>query len=417
MNTNTQNLELLQQQLDKYSEFKAMNLNLDMSRGKPCKEQLDLSNGLFDTIKPLVESFNGFDYRNYGLVDGAKEAKEFFSNLCNIKTEEIIVLENSSLTLMYDTLQRAMQFGVLGGTPLNKQENLKWLCPVPGYDRHFAITELFGFEMINIPMNDDGPDMDIIEKLVAEDSSVKGIWCVPKYSNPQGIVYSNEVVRRFANLKPKAKDFRIYWDNAYMVHTLDKVTPLLNILNEAKKSDNEDIVYVFGSTSKITFASAGISFIASSKTNIDSIRDMLTIQTIGPNKLNQLAHTVFLKDKDNLKKHMKKHADILKPKFEVVFDIFEKELSGYIEWRKPSGGYFISCNLETGTAKRTIELAKNIGVVFTPAGATFPYKEDPNDSNIRIAPTYPPLAELQLAMRAFACCVKIAYLEKRINNR
>lgn len=411
-----QYVELLQSHLDEYNNYKTMNLSLDMSRGKPCKEQLDLSNNLYDTIKPQLDSFNGVDYRNYGQVDGATETKEFFSNLCNIDINEIIVLGNSSLNLMYDTLQRAMQFGVLDNTPFNKQEKLRWLCPVPGYDRHFAITELFGFEMINIPMNADGPDMDIIEKLVAEDESIKGIWCVPKYSNPEGIVYSDTVVKRFANLQPRAKDFRIYWDNAYMIHGLEEDMPLLNILHEAKKANNQDMVYIFGSTSKITFASAGISFMAASKNNIDNIRQLLSVQTIGPNKLNQFAHILFLKDKATLTKHMEKHADIIRPKFEVVYKILEEELNGYIDWSKPVGGYFISCNLEKGTAKRTVELAKNIGVIFTPAGATFPYKKDPNDSNIRIAPTYPPIDELELAMKVFACCVKIAYFEKKINK-
>lgn len=413
---NTPISELLKQEQSNYNKYKEMNLNLDMSRGKPCKEQLDLSNGIFDVINSNTKDLGKPDYRNYGLLDGIKEAKEFFAELCEVKTDEIMVLGNASLNIMYDTLQRAMQFGVLGNAPLNNQGKLKWLCPAPGYDRHFAITELFGFEMINIPMNEDGPDMDMIENLVENDESIKGIWCVPKYSNPQGIVYSDEVVKRFAALKPKAKDFRICWDNAYMIHHLGTDTALLNILNEAKKAGNDDIVYMFGSTSKITFAGAGVSFIVSSKDNIDSLRNLMSIQTIGPDKLNQLAHVRFFKDINGLMEHMQKHADILKPKFEMVDKILSEELSDYAKWINPTGGYFISCDLKEGTAKRTVQLAKEIGVIFTPAGATYPNKKDPTNSNIRIAPTLPPITELEMAMKVFACCAKIAYFESELSN-
>lgn len=414
--TKTEIFSLMQQEMQTYSKYKAMNLNLDMSRGKPCKEQLDLSNGLFDTINSATTDFCRPDYRNYGLLDGIKEAKQFFGELCNVNNDEIMVLGNASLNIMYDCIQRAMQFGVLDNQSQNKQGKLKWLCPSPGYDRHFAITELFGYEMITIPMLETGPDMDMIEKLTQNDESIKGIWCVPKYSNPQGIVYSDQTVKRMANLKPKAKDFRIYWDNAYMIHHLGQDTPLLNIIDEAKKAGNEDIVYMFGSTSKITFAGAGISFICASKNNLDSLRKLMSIQTIGPDKLNQLAHVRFFKNIDGLMNHMQKHAEILYPKFKIVDKILSEELSDYAKWINPTGGYFISCDLAEGTAKRTIELAKEAGVIFTPAGSTYPNKKDPKDNNIRIAPTLPPIDELELAMRVFACCVKIAYCEKVINS-
>lgn len=411
-----QAISLLQQELAKYNEYKSMGLKLDMSRGKPCKEQLDLSKGLFDILNSSTEDFGAPDYRNYGLVDGIPEAKRFFAELCEVNEDEIMVLGNASLTIMYDTLQRGMQFGVLGNKPMNMQGKLKWLCPAPGYDRHFAITQLFGFEMITVPMTENGPDMDMVERLVENDERVKGIWCVPKYSNPQGIIYSDDTVRRFARLRPKAKDFRIYWDNAYMIHHLGEDAPLLNLLQEAKKCGNEDIAYIFGSTSKITFAGAGISFIIASKNNIDSLRKMLTIQSIGPDKLNQLAHIRFFKDKKGIMEHMAKHAQILKPKFQMVDKILREELEGYAQWHNPRGGYFISCDLYQGTAKRTVELAENCGVKFTPAGSTYPYKKDPGDSNIRIAPTLPPINELEIAMKVFACCAKIAYCEKLING-
>lgn len=410
MNVN-QAQKILQKELEKYDSFKEMNLNLDMSRGKPCKEQLDLSNGIFDIFSSKTVDFGKPDYRNYGLLDGIPEAKQFFADVCEVNTDEIMVLGNASLNIMYDNIQRAMQFGVLDSQPMNKQKNIKWLCPAPGYDRHFAATEIFGFEMITIPMNDDGPDMDMIEELVKDDL-VKGIWCVPKYSNPQGIVYSDETVRRFAKLKPKAKDFRIYWDNAYMIHHLGEDTPLLNLYNEAKKVGNEDIVYSFGSTSKITFAGAGVSFIVTSKKNIDSLKKPMSKQSIGPDKLNQLAHVRFFKNKEGLMEHMEKHAQILKPKFEMVDKILSEELSEYANWINPTGGYFISCDLHEGTAQRTVELAGKAGVKFTPAGATYPYGKDAKDSNIRIAPTLPPISELEIAMKVFACSAKIAYLEK-----
>lgn len=405
---------LLVEEQNRYSEFKAMNLKLDMSRGKPCKEQLDLSMDMLDGINSKSNFMRKIDYRNYGISDGIPEIKSLFSELLNgISNEEIIVAYNASLNLMYDSIQRAMQFGVLGGEPWNKQGKLKWICPVPGYDRHFSITELFGFEMINVPIGDDGPDMDMIEELV-KDPTVKGVWCVPKYSNPMGIIYSDEVVRRFANLKPASKDFRIMWDNAYMVHALYGQDKMADIYQEAKKAGNEDIVYVFGSTSKISFAGAGVAFMAGSKANMDEQRKYMGIQTIGPDKISQYMHATYFQSANDIYAHMEKHANILRPKFEEVLKIMDEELSGtgIAKWNKPRGGYFISCFLENGTAKRTVQLAKEAGVVFTGAGATYPYKKDPNDSNLRIAPTLPPMSELKTAMHIFCCCAKIAYLEK-----
>lgn len=405
---------ILDNELVRYNEFKSMNLKLDMSRGKPCKEQLDLSMDMLDVLTSKTNFIHKIDYRNYGISDGIPEIKNLFSELLGgISNDEIIVAYNASLNLMYDTIQRAMQFGVLGEKPWNKQGNLKWICPVPGYDRHFAITELFGFEMINVPINEDGPDMDMIEELV-KDPTVKGVWCVPKYSNPMGIIYSDEVVKRFANLKPASKDFRIMWDNAYMVHALYGQDVMLDIYQEAKKCGNEDIVYVFGSTSKITFAGAGVGFMAGSKANMDDQRKYMSKQTIGPDKISQFMHATYFKNANDIYNHMEKHAQILRPKFEEVLKIMKEELqeTGIATWNEPKGGYFISCFLAEGTAKRTVQLAKEAGVVFTGAGATYPYKNDPKDSNLRIAPTLPPMDELKTAMHIFCCCAKIAYLEK-----
>lgn len=405
---------ILDNELVRYNEFKSMNLKLDMSRGKPCKEQLDLSMDMLDVLTSKTNFIHKIDYRNYGLSDGIPEIKNLFSELLGgISNDEIIVAYNASLNLMYDTIQRAMQFGVLGEKPWNKQGNLKWICPVPGYDRHFAITELFGFEMINVPINEDGPDMDMIEELV-KDPTVKGVWCVPKYSNPMGIIYSDEVVKRFANLKPASKDFRIMWDNAYMVHALYGQDVMLDIYQEAKKCGNEDIVYVFGSTSKVTFAGAGVGFMAGSKANMDDQRKYMSKQTIGPDKISQFMHATYFKNANDIYNHMEKHAQILRPKFEEVLKIMKEELqeTGIATWNEPKGGYFISCFLAEGTAKRTVQLAKEAGVVFTGAGATYPYKNDPKDSNLRIAPTLPPMDELKTAMHIFCCCAKIAYLEK-----
>lgn len=398
-------------ELTRYNNFCSQNLSLDMSRGKPSKAQLDLSNGLLDMLSSNCSTVGSQDYRNYGILDGIPEIKTLFAQLCEVSTKEIMVLGNASLSIMYEFLQRAMQFGVINGTPFNKQGKIKWLCVVPGYDRHFAITELFDIEMINIPMLESGPDMDMVESLVSNDESIKGIWCVPKYSNPQGIVFSDETVERFAKLQPKAKDFRIYWDNAYMVHYVSEDIPLKNLFNEAKKYNNEDIVYMFGSTSKITFAGAGVGFVVASENNLNSQRKYLSMQTIGFDKINQLAHYKFLQSVENINNHMAKHADLMKPKFETVTKILSEELTDIATWVDPKGGYFVSCDLPNGTAKRTVNLAKEAGVIFTGAGATFPYKKDINDSNVRIAPSLPPVSELEVAMRVFCCCAKIAYME------
>lgn len=392
----------------RFEAFKAMNLKLDMSRGKPCKEQLDLSMGLLDALNSASNLVRKTDYRNYGGIDGVAELKKIFCELIGVSESEIIVGGNSSLNLMYDSVQRAMQFGVLGGVPLNKQSDNKWLCPVPGYDRHFAVTETFGFDLINVPMTDAGPDMDMVKALV-KDPTVKGIWCVPKYSNPEGIVYSAETVKRMAALKPASPDFRIYWDNAYMIHSLTQEgDDLLNIFDEAKKAGNPDIVYIFGSTSKITFAGAGVAFIASSEANIAEIKKRMGIQTIGPDKINQYAHALFFGNAENLLNHMRKHEAIIKPKFDMVLKILSEELTGIASWKTPRGGYFISCDLPEGTAKKTIELCAEAGVKFTPAGSTYPYKHDPKDSNVRIAPTLPPIEELETAMRVFCVAAKLS---------
>ncbi len=406
---------LLSAEQRKHQAYVQEGVSLDMSRGKPSKAQLNLSNGLLDMLSSATDFSNKFDYRNYGLLDGIVEFKDIFCQLLNVTREEMIVSGNASLNIMYDNVQRGLQFGWSGELPQNKQGALKWLCPVPGYDRHFAITELMGFEMINIPMTADGPDMDMIEELIANDDTIKGIWCVPKYSNPEGVVYSDEVVRRFASLNPKAKDFRVYWDNAYMVHYVgDKDIPLLDVFAEAKKNGKEDMFFMFGSTSKITFAGAGVSFLAASINNINAIKKLITIQTIGPDKINEYAHALFLKDADGVMAHMAKHAEIMRPKFRTVVEILDRELgaTGIATWLNPQGGYFVSCNLMEGTAKRTIALCKQAGVIFTPAGSTYPYKNDPKDSNVRIAPSLPPIEELEKAMEIFCCSAKIASLEK-----
>lgn len=405
---------ILAEERKKYEEYKGLKLSLDMSRGKPNGKQLDLSKGLFDSLNSESNLIASMDYRNYGCLDGIPEAKELFAELCGVKTTEIMVLGNSSLNIMYDNLQRSMQFGLGGNLPFNKQEKLKWICPVPGYDRHFAITELFGFEMINVPIGENGPDMDIIEELV-KDEAVKGIWCIPKFSNPQGIVFSDDTVRRFAQLKPAAKDFRIYWDNAYAVHYIDEDVQMLNLLNVAKEYNNDDIVYMFGSTSKITFPGAGVAYVCANEKNLAEMKKYMTLQTIGPNKLNQIAHVRFFGSVEKIHEHMAKHAKLLKPKFDTVVSILTEELDNLCSLFVPHGGYFISCDLPNGTAKRAVELAKNVGVVMTPAGATYPYKKDPNDCNVRVAPTFPSIEELTMAMKVFCCCVKIAWAEKVIN--
>ena len=401
----------------KYEEFKAKDLKLDMSRGKPAPEQLNLSlDMLLHCLDGDYMSSNGIDCRNYGVLDGIPEAKQLFMEMLNVSADEVIVGGNSSLELMYDTIIRALQLGVYGGDkPWGKCDRVKFLCPVPGYDRHFAICESLGIEMITVDYKEDGPDMDVVEKLVAEDDEIKGIWCVPMYSNPTGITYSDEVVRRFANLKPKAKDFRIFWDNAYCVHHLSEDhDTLLNIIEECKKAGNPDMVLQFTSTSKISFPGGGLAVIVASKNNIDFIKNQMTVQTIGFDKLNQLRHCKYFKDFDGIKKHMRHHAAIIQPKFNVVLYMLDKEIAplGIGKWKSPKGGYFISFNAMEGCAKRIVGLCKEAGVVMTGAGATYPYGKDPHDSNIRIAPTFPTVDELRQAMEIFCTCVKLASVEK-----
>ena len=403
-----------------YNDFKAQGLCLNMSRGNPCKEQLDLSLDMlnvFDDGKFMSESGN--DVRNYGLLDGIPEAKEFFSDMIGVNNDEIIIFGNSSLNAMYFAVQLAYNKGVLGGTPWSQSGKLKFLCPVPGYDRHFKVTEFFGFEMINIPMTPTGPDMDMIEKLVAEDDSIKGIWCVPQYSNPQGISYSDETVKRFAALKPATKDFRIFWDNAYCIHHLtESPKPILNILDEAKKVGNEDIVYIFGSTSKITFPGAGVAVMGASKRNIDDLKKALGISIISYDKMNQFRHVKYFGTFANMCEHMKKHMNIIAPKFKLVCDVLSKEIAplGIGSWTEPEGGYFISFDAMNGCAKRIVQLCSEAGVTLTGAGATFPYGIDPDDKNIRIAPTYPPIEDLAKALELFVICVKLASAEKMLSE-
>ena len=410
----------LKAELDKqFEDAKGKGLKLDMSRGKPTPAQLDMAMDIMDALNADSDMMteNGMDTRNYGLMDGIPEAKRLMADMMGgIPAENVIVYGNASLSIMYDTVSRSVTHGVMGSTPWCKLDKVKFLCPAPGYDRHFAITQHFGIEMITIPMTPAGPDMDLVEKYVAEDESVKGIWCVPKYSNPQGVSYSDETVRRFAALKPAAKDFRIYWDNAYVVHHLydDKQDEILEILSECEKAGNPDLVYEFASTSKVSFAGAGISAFAASKANIEEAKRSMTIQTIGHDKVNQLRHVRYFKNIDGITAHMRKHAEIIRPKFEATLAVLDKELSGLNigEWTKPLGGYFISFDAMEGCAKAIVAKCKEAGVVLTGAGATFPYGRDPKDSNIRIAPTYPTAEEMAAASDLFVLCVKLVSVEK-----
>ena len=402
----------------KFEEEKGKGLKLDMSRGKPSTEQLNLSMGMMDvlTSDSNLVCEEGVDCRNYGVLDGIKEAKQLLADMMEIPKDNIVIFGNSSLNVMFDTVSRCMTHGVLGSTPWCKLDKVKFLCPVPGYDRHFSITEYFGIEMIPVPMTMEGPDMDVVEELVNNDPAVKGIWCVPKYSNPQGITYSDETVHRFAKLKPAAEDFRIFWDNAYGIHHLyeDKQDYLLEILMECKKEGNPDMVYKFSSTSKISFPGSGIAAIGASDANLAEIRKQMKIQTIGHDKLNQLRHARFFKDIHGMVQHMKKHADIMRPKFDIVLETLENEIGGLGigSWIAPRGGYFISFDSMDGCAKKIVAKAKEAGLVMTPAGATFPYGIDPKDSNIRIAPTYPTLDEMKEAAKLFVLCVKLVSVEK-----
>ena len=407
----------------RFTEIKAKGLKLDMSRGKPSAEQLNLSMEMMDVLNSSADLIceDGVDCRNYGGLDGIAEAKQLLADMMEVPKDNVIIFGNSSLNVMYDTVARAMTHGVMGSTPWCKLDKVKFLCPVPGYDRHFAITEHFGIEMINVPMTPEGPDMDMVEQLVAEDEAIKGIWCVPKYSNPQGITYSDETVRRFARLKPAAKDFRIYWDNAYGVHHLydHDQDYLIEIIAECKRAGNPDMVYKFCSTSKISFPGSGVAAVAASPNNLVDIKKQLKIQTIGHDKVNQLRHVRFYKDIHGMIEHMRLHANILRPKFEMVLNILDQELGdcGIGSWTRPKGGYFISFDAMEGCAKAIVAKAKKAGVVMTPAGATYPYGKDPHDSNIRIAPTYPPISELETAAKLFALCVKIVSVEKLLETK
>lgn len=405
-----------------YEQAKALDLHLDMSRGKPSADQLDLSKGMMDVLNSSTDlkAADGVDCRNYGGLDGLREAKELLGQMACVSADNVIVYGNSSLNVMYDTVSRSMTHGVCGSTPWCKLDKVKFLCPVPGYDRHFGITEFFGIEMINIPMTVTGPDMDMVEDLVNHDPAVKGIWCVPKYSNPQGISYSDETVRRFAHLKPAAEDFRIYWDNAYCVHHLyeDDQDEILEILDECAKAGNPDMVYKFCSTSKITFPGSGVACIAASENNLKDIRRQMKMQTIGHDKVNQLRHVRFFKDIDGIRAHMKKHAEILRPKFEAVLETLDRELTGLDigSWYAPKGGYFIAFDAMEGCAKAIVARAKEAGVVMTGAGATYPYGKDPKDSNIRIAPSYPTPEDLKKAADLFVLCVKLCSVEKLLEQ-
>lgn len=418
--------ELLQEKATleaRFEEVKAKGLKLDMSRGKPSATQLDIAMGMMDVLNSNsdLKCEEGIDCRNYGVLDGIWEAKQLLADMMEVSIENVIIYGNSSLNVMFDTVSRSMTHGVMGNTPWCKLDKVKFLCPVPGYDRHFAITEYFGIDMVNVPMTSTGPDMDLVEQLVSEDESIKGIWCVPKYSNPQGITYSDETVRRFARLKPAAKDFRIYWDNAYGIHHLydDKQDYLPEILLECKKAGNPDMVYKFCSTSKVSFPGSGIAAIAASRDNLVEIKKQMTIQTIGHDKLNQLRHVRFYKDIHGMVEHMKKHADILRPKFEAVLDVLERELGGLEigSWIRPRGGYFISFDALPGCAKAIVAKAKEAGVVMTKAGATFPYGKDPQDSNIRIAPSFPTPEELAMAAEIFVLSVKLVSIDKILETK
>ena len=414
----------LKEELDQeYNEIKARGLKLDMSRGKPSTDQLDLSMGMMDVLYANADlrCETGVDCRNYGVIDGIPEAKRLLGEISEVPPENIIIFGNSSLNVMFDTIARSMTHGVMGHTPWCKLDKVKFLCPVPGYDRHFKITEYFGIEMINVPMTPEGPDMDMVEDLVSHDEAIKGIWCVPKYSNPQGITYSRRTCERFARLKPAAPDFRIYWDNAYSVHHLYDYHQdfLQEILAECEKAGNPDIVYKFTSTSKISFPGSGIAAVAASQANLEDFRRYMKFQTIGHDKLNQLRHVRYFKNLDGVHEHMRKHADLIRPKFEMVEDVLLEEIGGLGigEWTKPFGGYFISFDSMDGCAKRIVALAKEAGVVLTDAGATFPYGIDPNDRNIRIAPTFPTLEELREACEVFVVCVKKASVEKILETK
>ena len=414
--------QIHQEAQQQYDDFQSLNLNLNMARGKPCADQLDLALGVLEALHARSEFANskGDDCRNYGVWNGLPEMRAIFSKMLEVPADQIILGNNSSLQMMFDCISQGYTHGYSGCTPWCRQEKLKFLCPAPGYDRHFAVTEYFGFEMIPVPMLKTGPDMDLIERLVAGDEAIKGCWCVPKYSNPTGITYSDETVRRFAALKPAAKDFRIMWDNAYCVHDLtDTPDTLLDLYAECLKRGTEDQVLFFASTSKISFPGAGVAALAASKRNIEDLKRRITAQTIGPDKLNQLRHILFLPDINGVYDLMQGHRQILQPKFQIVEESLERELGnlGIAKWSKPNGGYFVNLDVMNGCAKRVVNLCKEAGVVLTDAGATFPYGADPNDSNIRVAPTFPPQEELRQAMHLLCICVRLAASEKLLADR
>lgn len=404
----------------KYKEFQSAGLKLDMSRGKPGSDQLDLSMPLLDVINSSSDckTDENFDCRNYGILDGIPAIKKMFADILGVTPDEVMVGGNASLNMMFDTISCFMTKGIGGCKPWMQQGGIKFLCPVPGYDRHFGITEYYGIEMINVPMDSNGPDMDMVEKLVSSDEKIKGIWCVPKYSNPSGITYSDEVVRRFAALKPAAKDFRIMWDNAYVIHDVtDNSDTLLNLMDECRKNGNEDLPIMFTSTSKVTFPGAGVAAMACSENNMKVFKERYKYQTIGYDKLNQLRHLRYFKDSTGLIAYMQKHKEILAPKFKCVVDTLDAEVkeSGVASWENPNGGYFVSVNVMNGTAKEVVRLCKEAGVVLTGAGATYPYGKDPDDSNIRIAPSYPTVEELSMAMQIFCVCTKLAAVQTLLN--
>ncbi len=405
-----------------YAKALDMKLNLNMARGKPGADQLDLTMGMMDVLNSAsdLSSEDGTDCRNYGVLAGIPEAVKLMADMMQVPENRVIVYGNSSLNVMYDQVARAYCHGIMGNTPWCRLDKVKFLCVVPGYDRHFRVTETFGIENIPVPMLPTGPDMDLVEKLVSEDESIKGIWCVAKYSNPSGNSYSDETVRRLANLKPAAKDFRIFWDAAYTIHHLydDDQDCVLEILGECEKAGNPDLVYEFASTSKISFPGSGIAALASSPDNIADIKKYLGAQTIGYDKINQLRHVRFFRDINGLKEHMRKHADILRPKFEAVLDILEEELDGLgiASWNRPKGGYFISFDTMDGCAKEVVRKCSEAGVSMTPAGATWPGGYDPHDSNIRIAPSFPPVDDLKTAARLLALCTKLTAVEKLLEK-
>ncbi len=404
-----------------FEETKGKKLSLNMARGKPGKEQLDLSLGLLDVINSKSDFIgeDGMDCRNYGVLKGIDECRRLFGEMLGVNYQNVMVGGSSSLNMMFDTISCMMTKPIVDGCkPWYEVKNRKFLCPVPGYDRHFGITEYYGFEMIPVPMTSNGPDMDIVEKLVESDDTIKGIWCVPKYSNPQGITYSDETVRRFAALKPAAKDFRIMWDNAYCIHDLsDTPDTLLNIYDECVKAGSEDMPIIFCSTSKITFPGAGVAAMAASNANMNVFTERYNYEIISYDKLNMLRHIRFFKNYDGMLKHMQLHKKVLKPKFEIVINTLEKELKpcNIGDWTEPNGGYFVSVDVLPGTAKRVVALCKEAGVILTGAGATYPLGKDPDDKNIRIAPSFPPNDELQTAMDVFCVCTRLAACEKLLS--